>query len=181
MALHNIQLGSNAIDVSVNRSSSRIAVLHENSISIVRYAPKIKDVLEPTIESTASVPSSAVLKAVQISYLGDEDVYVLMTNVVELSYAIYHLRTSRLYTILNTLSAAVSIFPAQSHEYLCVSHGDEVFKVPLDKPADEPSEHAFVDLENICVFPSPAPLVEVTQVDDQVGITENLLNGLRHC
>lgn len=171
MALHEIQLQSNAIDVAVNQSSSQIAVLHNDAVSLIRYAPKVRDSEQPTIVSTVSVPTSSTLKAVQICYVGAADIFVLMANLEEYNNLIYHISaSSQTGTQLNVPSNATSIFPAQNHDFVCVSNDDVVSKVTVGSSPDGSPYGGFVDLGTICKFPDSSPWVEVVTVNDEVGV-----------
>jgi len=168
MSLHEFQLKGNASDVAVNHSSSKIAVLHKNSISLIKYSPKIKEPTKPSIEGTIVIPTSSVLRALQICYLGNEELFVLMSNIQNGTIAVYNVTTSRMYNILTPQSAVVNMFPSQEHDCLCLSNGNEVYKVTFDSPVEAIAERELADLETICAFPNLAPWVEVVRVGEEV-------------
>jgi len=168
MALHEVQLEMNAIDAAVNHLSSQIAVLHEHSVSLIQYSPKINQSAQPSIESTVAIPTSSVLRAIQICYLGDEKLFVLMNNIQDGTIAVCNINASCSFSILTPQSAVVNMFPSQKHDRLCLSNGNEVHKVTFDSLVEGTSKHEVAELETICTFPNIACWVEVVLVGEEV-------------
>lgn len=168
MALHEITLPKNAVDAAVNRSSSQIAVLHEDSISIVRYSPKIKESSIPSVEHNVSIPTSKSLKALQICYEDETSILILMVNLQDNSQSIYRLATKQSFALMSTPSANVGLFPADQDGLTCLSSDNVVSKVILDTHTEDAPEHAFAELETVCTFPGSAPWVDVVHVADEV-------------
>ncbi|KAL0263264.1 putative elongator complex protein 1 [Diplodia seriata] len=79
MALHEVLLESNAIDVAINSSSTLVAVLHESEVCIYRYNISSKEAQDPVLETRFALEDPAA-KARQVAFRGDSDIFVLLDN-----------------------------------------------------------------------------------------------------
>ena len=77
MSLCDITLQSNVIDASFSKSGSRIAVLTDEGFSVYHWSPKRKPVAAPKLESTHPFSTPADCRPRHISFLNENEVYVL--------------------------------------------------------------------------------------------------------
>ncbi|KAF2086110.1 elongator complex protein [Saccharata proteae CBS 121410] len=160
MALHEVSLKGNAIDVAVNASSTVLATLHENVLCFYDYDPRTKPVPEPTIQTCMSLPVSPTYWK-QLAFRGDSEVYTLYQDDLTEGNVICQ-------TILGEDSCEMidsgdrevhSIFSSVDYSTVCVLFGDGTV-CPLDL-------QAFTIGNTICRFPRPPSWVEVIRHGDE--------------
>ncbi|KAB2574301.1 Cytochrome c oxidase subunit VIIc [Lasiodiplodia theobromae] len=79
MALHEVLLEGNAVDVAINSSSTLIAVLHESEVCVYRYNISSKEAQDPILETRCTLEDSAA-KPRQVTFRGDSEIFVLLDN-----------------------------------------------------------------------------------------------------
>ena len=79
MALYEVLLESNAVDVAINSSSTLIAVLHESEVCVYRYNISSKEAQDPILETRCTLEDSAA-KPRQVTFRGDSEIFVLLDN-----------------------------------------------------------------------------------------------------
>jgi elongator complex protein 1 len=77
MAHCEITVDSNIVDVSFSHSGTRIAVLTRDNFSVFAWPLKKKPVPAPLLESSYPLPEAAQSRPRRISFLGDNEVYIL--------------------------------------------------------------------------------------------------------
>lgn len=82
MALHDITIESNALDVAFNEDGSSIAVLHQQGISIFKWKSISASGLPPTLSGGFTFENSDLSEYVyqQVSFSESKDVLVLTSN-----------------------------------------------------------------------------------------------------
>ncbi|KAF2461618.1 IKI3 family-domain-containing protein [Lineolata rhizophorae] len=77
MALHEINLETNAVDVAFSRSGQRISVLHKGSVALYSYKLLGKPIPQPVLEGRCAFPDPEGCRPRQIRFLGDSKAVVV--------------------------------------------------------------------------------------------------------
>ena len=154
MALHEIELESNAKDVAVNFSSSRIAVLHERTISVFRFG--VSPVSEPVLERKIDLPEQMI--PLQICFRGDEDVFVLLATLVTGFKMVYNAQSNYSHEVKSP--GPVRIFAAIDHTSLCIAEGNIVSELRPSSENDPRLLERPLHSHTICIFPYAGPWIE---------------------
>lgn len=76
MALHEVVLESNAVDVAINSSNTLLAVLHESEVCIYRYDINTKAAKDPVLDTRHAMETPASTPR-QITFRGESEIFVL--------------------------------------------------------------------------------------------------------
>ncbi|OJD33532.1 elongator complex protein 1 [Diplodia corticola] len=79
MALHEVLLESNAIDVAINSASTLIAALHENEVCVYKYSISSKEAQDPVLETRYTIEDPTA-RPRQVAFRGDSEIFVLLDN-----------------------------------------------------------------------------------------------------
>jgi hypothetical protein len=160
MALHELQLEQNAVDVALGQSSTRFVVLDRIGLTVYDYSITPKSVKEPTLIERYQLPEECG-DAVQVSMRGDDEVYVL-THVTDTNRDEIHSRRiggggwNRLSLEMDHIA---SIFSDQSYDKLYVQNSQGLIsKVSSSAGQDYP-----IKLSALC------PWTELVELADEVG------------
>lgn len=171
MAFSEIDLPENAVDVAVNRSATRIAVLHKRSVSLYKCNFAIKPVEHPALIRHLSMPETV---ARQIAFAEEDQITVLYS---ERNYLVDKVcRLSSEAEIVSSLedmpSGIASLFPQMDYSKTCFEDMDGgVFE--LDD-SQQPEVGSLC--QRIAKLPTYCPTLEVWQDADQVmtfGLSSN--------
>lgn len=168
MALHEVILQEDAIDVSISQTNARIAVLHRNSYSIFGYSSEHDPSTQSTLKITATFPFNTDHKnetRLQICFLGEDDIFMLSKQLVSDGVShIYDLNTWQICSLNNI----AGIFPSQDHTKLYAS--------------DQTTLYEIYENGQMCLrtpfdwkFPIPVSWVEVVHLQSEVGSDLNCL------
>ncbi|EKD16630.1 IKI3 family protein [Drepanopeziza brunnea f. sp. 'multigermtubi' MB_m1] len=82
MALHDLEIQSNAIDVAFNSDASLIAVLHQDGISVFKWSSVAVSAAAPELTGRVTFQRSNFLKATyqQVTFAGENQVLVLQRD-----------------------------------------------------------------------------------------------------
>jgi elongator complex protein 1 len=160
MALHEITLEVEAIDVAVNLSNTKIAVLHRTSFTILSYDPRIS--LGPVIERIEDLPISDFVVARQICYKGDDEVLVLMNNLLTNESLVYDCLNQQESQIPNSTNV-LRLFPSADYSALFLATEDMVKQVDTLE-----NTTGLLEATTVATIPAPAPWVEVVQCGEEV-------------
>ncbi|KAH7061357.1 IKI3 family protein [Macrophomina phaseolina] len=89
MALHEVQLESNAVDVAVNSSSTLIAVLNDSEVCVYRYEVSNKSAHDPVFDTRHAFGDPSA-KPRQIAFRGDSEICVLLDSEDTGEGLVYH-------------------------------------------------------------------------------------------
>ncbi len=176
MALHELALDQNAIDVAFSQSNTRLAVLHETSISVFDWDIESKVPKPPSLQFTIKTVLTPGTYNRQICFYGESDVLTLGSE--HPGSVMYHYpdddiardsRISRLYT-----QNVCNITTSTDHLTLCIQCETGSSTEDLPFPDREPMHHTShlksnITIENIA-FPVSCPWVEVIHYNDEVRI-----------
>lgn len=167
MALHEIELARNIKDVAINFANTRIATLHETTITVLIYDVKVSPVIDPVVERTIALPISNTVIARQICFRSDVDLFVLAMHLASGVDMIYDVQKSSFHSPSATMSI-FGIFPTLDHDALCVTNSTAVSRVNLLEPT-EGKQYGTLMSKNICSFPTSTSWVEVLNYAGQVS------------
>lgn len=162
MALHEIELDIEAIDVAVNLSNTKIAVLHRTSFTVLSYSPRNPS--EPVIERVEDLPISDMIVARQICYKGDDGLVVLLNNLVtneSLVYDCTNQQESQVPDMMDVLRISSSI----DHSALFLVTQNMVKRVDTFE-----NNTGLLETTSVATIPTQAPWVEVVQCGEEVWI-----------
>lgn len=162
MALHELKLEDNILDVCMNRTSTGIAVLCEDSINLYEYNVSSKPIQAPRHLQTYTLPVTDGLFCRQVSCGVGEDVLVLLSRSNDPEDVLCHCTagSTRLFTV-NSVQRISNIFLSSDHSMACLET-DDARILHLDM---NPSELDTRELQSteLTRLPTYAPWVEVTQ------------------
>lgn len=125
MAHNELELDSNVIDVAFSKSGTRIAVLMQDHFSVFLWSLKSRPVAVPILESSYPLSYAQQSRPRQITFLNENEVYVLKDNSPNASHiertALETRSTQTVYQAADT-SQLSSIFPGIGHQALWFSH-----------------------------------------------------------
>lgn len=182
MALCDLELQTEIKDVAINTSNMDMAVLHENSVTLV-HAHKDQGphaaLSDLKAERVIKLPFSQTQKAQQICFRGEEDIYVLLTDVFSGECSLYDLHKAVFHELPEEVSVNVSsIFPSVDHKMFCIATDTGVCELIE-------TEGVF-ETRTLSVSPVITPWVEVVTKDEEVqppysfdNTTSNKANGSR--
>lgn len=125
MAHNELKLDSNVVDVAFSKSGTRIAVLMNSSFSIFLWSLKSRPVPMPILESSYPLSDAPDNRPRQISFVNDNQVYVLMNsgpNTSHIEQTILETRESRIVYQTADSEQLSSIFAGIGHQALWFSH-----------------------------------------------------------
>jgi len=162
MALHEIGLENGAIDVTVNFSNTRVAVLHSTCVTILNYEPKMSATSDPIIESTEVLPISDFIVARQICYKGDDKLLVLMTNLLTNDTLIYDFSTQQESQVPDGVEV-LQLSPSLDHETLHLTTAAAVQQVDSLE-----NTNGYLELTTLTELSATATWTEVVHCNDEV-------------
>lgn len=166
MSLHEIDLSKHIRDVAVNRSSTRIAALHENMVTILTYTNQTHPREAPQTEKIFKLNIDGTFDACQISFLGDEHLFVLLFELNTNTAALYTVQTSTI-SPLGKMSSTVRLFPSFNHQDLCFLAANTLSSIRRGSSLT-PSEDGIV-VKSLCNVPAMTTWVEVFSHGEQVS------------
>lgn len=172
MALHDIELPDNAIDVAFNSMSRRIAVLHENSVSLFESSGKLASA-EPHLKTTFNLPTTPTKIAHQVCIRDEDDIFVLISNVESGTALIHHASTNLSFSVEG--EGLIRLFVSVDYQSLCLASGCNVFELDVGVTGAQDYQ-LFTETSSICSFPAPAPFVQVQKVNDLVSFSNSSRN-----
>lgn len=158
MALHDVELEQYVKDVAVNQTSSSIAALHHNAITIIDWNGE-NPFVKPHIRAIVPLLLGSDDITRQICCLGLSGVFVLFTNALTGIIGLHNVTKSRTYTIATAVTHS-SIMPSITHTRLCAILNGKILE--LKTAQDEDDESA---LEQTVVVHLPACLRQVEVYD----------------
>lgn len=172
MAFSEIDLTENAIDVAVNCSATRIAVLHKQSVSLYRCKFATKPVEHPVLTRTFALPEAV---ARQISFVEEDQIMVLCS---ERDYPVdkfCHLRSEAeaLSALEDLPSAIASVLPQMESSKTCF----EDMEGGVIELGDYQQAELGSTCQHVAKLPAYCPTTEVWQDADQVMIFGLSSNG----
>jgi hypothetical protein len=162
MALHEIELENGAVDVAVNLSNTRVAVLHNTSVTTLKYEPKTSATSDPVIERTEVLPITDFIVARQIRYKGDDQLLVLMTNLLTNDNLIYDCSTQQESQVPDGVEV-LQLFPSLDHETLHLTTAATVQQVDSLENAN-----GYLELTTLTELSGTATWTEVVHCGDEV-------------
>jgi elongator complex protein 1 len=172
MALHELKLQQDAIDVAISQSSTQLAVLDRGKVVIYSYSITSKSVQQPECHSEHPLPQDCDVP-VQVAWRGENEVFVL-THDAELNQdAVYVLNCETLNWVLVDVSLdhVSSIVSSQSYSevYIQSSLG---LVTAAPSGTEENLEQPSTKLPVLC------PWVETVVVGDEVSLSFLRINLL---
>jgi hypothetical protein len=126
MALHEVSLESEAVDVSVSQTGLRVAVLRRNAIDILEWNFEAKPIPPPS--QICSVPVTNDGFTHQICFIGELDFFCLSSGLLETRITGYRLDSlnNGCFRRLGQRSdfGIARIFPRYDHEKICIQSYD---------------------------------------------------------
>ncbi|KAF2142551.1 uncharacterized protein K452DRAFT_350880 [Aplosporella prunicola CBS 121167] len=168
MSRHEVCLESNAIDVATNASSTRIAVLHDNEVSLYSYNISEKFPADPVMEKREplQVPGA---RPRQIAFRGESEIFVLLDEEDTGESVLCHKELEQPeFSILPLSRRAQSLVTSVDYNKVCIQYADASV-API-------SQDASVEETSICKFPTRVAWAEVVhhaEEDIAVGLTSN--------
>lgn len=162
MALHEVELTDNAVDVAINSDNSRIAVLHEASVSIYECKDKASMSSEPFLKTHFALPTCTSQMAKQICVNGLEDVFVLLSDLTTGMHVIYHAPSSMSFPVES--HDAIRLFQSVDYKSLCVASDKVVSEIDFGVSDDV---DLLPDMSPICTYPALSPYIQVFRHQDQ--------------
>ncbi|KAJ5113385.1 hypothetical protein N7456_001919 [Penicillium angulare] len=128
MAHNELKVDSNVVDVSFSKSGTRFAVLMNSRFSIFLWSLKSRPVPIPILESSYPLSEAPDSRPRQISFVNDNEVYVLMNSGPNTSHIEQtNLETRESRTVYQTTDSEqlASIFAGIGHQALWFSHAKQ--------------------------------------------------------
>ena len=165
MSLHEIQLSKRIRDAAVNRSTTRIAVLHENMVTTLAYTTQTHLRQAPQIEMILKLDIDGSFDACQICFHGDEQLFVLLFELGTNTAALYTVQTNTI-SPLGNMSSTVRLFPSFNHQELCFLAANTISYIRRGSNLTS-SENRIV-VESSCNVPAMTTWVEVFSHGEEV-------------
>lgn len=163
MALHELNLQQNAIDVAISQHSQHLAVLGRTQVTIHKYEVTSKLVKPPRVLAEHPLPESCEAP-VQVAWRGEQEIFVLTHDAGLNRDAIYLLNTeTSSWTSVDVgMGHTASLFSSQNYNELYIQNslGLVVAAPPDTKDKLEPSS---IKLPVLC------PWVETVTIADEVS------------
>lgn len=162
MALHEVQLENNAIDLAINTSSSLIAVLHNSEVCIYRYEISTKAAQDPVLNTRHAFEHHPAARPRQIAFRDDSEIFVLLDSGDIGESLVYHKTLDQSdFSMLPLDSPKIhTIFTSVDYNKLCIQDdAGAVSTVSADINDGQSS---------LCRFPVKASWAEVVSHDDEV-------------
>lgn len=175
MAFSENEMQSNAVDIAVNRSATRIAVLHAYSLSIFKCNLAKRPLQEPELMSNHPIPQCVPR---QIAFAGDEQVAVLCAEANTTTSHLFHLSvedgdTSPVYDLSRDVAL---ITPSTDHEQICLEDVDgNVYEANEVKDLE-----SGLPSRALAKLPTYCPWVEVWADAEQTIVFGLSSNGTLH-
>lgn len=128
MAHNELKVDANVVDVAFSKSGTRIAVLMDSRFSIFLWSLKSRPVPMPILESSYPLSESPDSRPRQISFVNDNEVYVLMNsgpNTSHIEKTILETRETRIVHQTAESEQLSSIFAGIGHQALWFSHAKQ--------------------------------------------------------
>lgn len=125
MAHNELPLDNNAIDVAFSKTGTRIAVLMKDHFSVFLWSLKARPVATPILESSYPLSGAPDSRPRQISFLQDNEIYILMTggpNNAQIERTALETRETKIAHQAADSEHFFSIFASFDHEALWFSH-----------------------------------------------------------
>ena len=169
MALHEILLASNAVDVAVSDDNSKLAVLSHNSIFVYQYSISGSGTQfsEPTLQETLTVPFGSQKVATQICFNHDQNVYVLLVDVFNHQCSVSDVRADTMYKVPSRPVCSTHLFASVNDHELYVLQDCRLFNI--QESADGRKGHFM--LEHVCSLPNNVCDVKICTLDRNVSAT----------
>lgn len=169
MAFSEVELQHNAVDVAINRSANRIAVLHADSVSVFTCNFAAKPVVHPKF-----VESYAITTAVtrQVAFIGDDQVAVLCSEAGSATDVVHQvdLEAGNVSVPHDTPSKVAALFSRADHDSICFEDVEgSCFEVENLSDSD-------LKAQLLVKFPVYCPSVEVWRDTEQMitfGLSAN--------
>jgi elongator complex protein 1 len=165
MALHELQLQQNAVDVAIGQSSTCFIVLDLAGITAYNYRITSKSTKQPTIIERYQLPEECGTP-VQVSLRGDDEIY-LLTHLADANRdEVYFSRfEDGSWTKLSIdMDHVASIFANQSYDQINAQNSHGLTSSISDNVVQGWS----------IKFPGTCPWTELVQVADEVRLTFNI-------
>jgi hypothetical protein len=159
MALHELNIPGNVIDVALGESSAQLVVLDHSGLTAYKYSITSKSAKEPTLIERFRLPEQCGTP-IQISMRADEEVY-LLSHKAETNLDEIHFRriTNGHWTRLSlTEEHIASIYPSQSFDNVYAQSS----KGTISRISNKPNHDLPVKLSALC------PWTELVEVGDEV-------------
>ncbi|KAK7612769.1 IKI3 family-domain-containing protein [Phyllosticta paracitricarpa] len=176
MSLHEVDVGRTPVDVAINSSSTRLAVLRENDVQVYGYDPTSKFPSDPQHipgreDFGATVAGRYSVRPRQVAFRGESELFVLFdfNKEEDGGHVILHKSLEEDdYTELRLPSApAHSLVPSVDYSKICILHRDgTVSAVSPDR----------TECQTICKIPARPALLEVVthgEEDIAFGLTSS--------
>ncbi|KAL5324383.1 hypothetical protein ACEPPN_008928 [Leptodophora sp. 'Broadleaf-Isolate-01'] len=168
MALHEIEVPSNAIDVAFNVDGSLIAVLHQKGVSIFEWKSVTASSPPPTLTGRVTFKKSEFFTPTyqQISFAGTNEVLVLQRDETGANVNRYGFNddTGRMDVMESTPTPTSAIFTLSSFSKDGVSH-----PFVQGRKGDIKSFTLGVNSLSHCSFPVYLPWVEISGGEDEIA------------
>ncbi|KAK1143080.1 putative elongator complex protein 1 [Aspergillus melleus] len=125
LAHNELALDSNVIDVAFSKSTTRIAVLTEDSFSIYMWSFKTRPVATPILESSYPLSNTPNSRPRQIAFVNETEVYILKSsgpNSTDIERTTLETRVTGVVYQAADSEQVVSILPSLSQDTLWFSH-----------------------------------------------------------
>lgn len=158
MALHEVELSEHIRDAAVNASSSRIAVLHSSSITVLVQSDPLR---APVVERTIDMKISSTTDPAQICFCRGDELFVLLFDWQTNIALLFDAQTGNI-SPLDEISTINRLFSSLDQQHLCLLNPNAAAVVSI-------SPNQSSELNLLCSFTTPTPWVEVLTFDDEVS------------
>jgi len=162
MALHDIDVKGNIVDVVFNSTGTRIAVIGPINLSIYDWNLSAKPIPAPVLHKEVSMPDLSLKDLVhrQVAFGPQDSIYVLMRDNVNNRDVIYRFEDGEFqhHPLSEEHSSITSIFPSKEYKNLAAEISDgSLREVTLDS----------VDVPDLPKLPTSCPWTQLAYHGDQ--------------
>lgn len=163
MALHELNLQQDAIDVAISRSSTQLAILDRSHIKVYKYSITPKSVKQPELCSEHPLLENC-LGPVQIAWRGENEVFLLASDAGSNRDALYLLDIEAENWVLvdSGLDHIATIFSSQDYDEVYVQSSLGLV-IPAGSASGANSKHNSVKL------PVLSPWAEAVTIGEEVS------------
>ena len=168
LALHELDLPGNIVDCAVNSTNSRLAVLHDCAISLFDCSQKSCSSPEPRMTETLSLPPAGEFVPLQICFSGENEVFVLLSDLSNGNSLLYDTQRSS-YTQTLSPSKMMRLCPAVDFAHVFAADDCRLSRLKTGRSmkALKTSQVSFDETKYS--FPSPTPYVTVVEENELVS------------
>ncbi|KAL1302746.1 hypothetical protein AAFC00_003098 [Neodothiora populina] len=172
MAFSEVDLPGNTVDVAINHSATRVAVLHGQKVSLFQFNFAVKPASHPELIHTYTIPTAS---ARQIAFAGEDSIVVLCSEINSTVDTMHHVDIAAGAVSLpyDTPAKVSAVFPRADHECLCFEDDQGVcFEV---ESFDESASR--LQTKRLVKLPVHCPSLEVWKDSEQTLVFGLSANG----